>query len=145
MPSFLYCWPPSSLPKSRGSCLRETQIVESSSTSAAAATTGASASSVNVFFYCSTNATNETTPYFSFIHVGPSSTETDINETTPLIDVSRARGGAWNLLEKAACFVSSAEKDGAAAAVRVEHGETDALNQGLEDVEDGSSSYRSGS
>ena len=55
--------------------------------------------------------------------------------------------GAWNLLEKAACFVSSAEKRMAqlAAAVRVEHGETDALNQGLEDVEDGSSSYRSGS
>ena len=125
MPSFLYCWPPSSLPKSRGSCLRETQIVESSSTSAAAATTGASASSVNVFVYCSTNATNETTPYFSFIHVGPSSTETDINETTPLIDVSRAQGGAWNLLEKAVCFIASTKKDDAAAAVRDENSETD--------------------
>ena len=54
-------------------------------------------------------------------------------------------GGARNLLEKAACFVSSAEKDGAAAAARVENGETDALRRGVEDGEDGSSSYRSGS
>ena len=66
----------------------ETQIVESLSTSATAATTStrASASSVDVFIYCF-NATNETTPYCSSVFVESPSVETNINETTPWIDV----------------------------------------------------------
>ena len=41
-------------------------------------------------------------------------------------------GGAWNLLEKAVCFIASAEKDGAAAAARDENSETDALSRGTD-------------
>ena len=73
-------------------------------------------------------------------------------------------GGTWNLLEKAVCFIASAEKDGAAAAARDENSETDTLSRGTnasgygtatgeeldcytadgeDDVDDGSSSDRS--
>ena len=38
-------------------------------------------------------------------------------------------GGAWNLLEKAACFIASAVKDRAAAAAQDENSETDALSR----------------
>ena len=41
-------------------------------------------------------------------------------------------GGAWNLLEKAVCFIASAAKDGAAAAARDENSETDALSRGTD-------------
>ena len=37
---------------------------------------------------------------------------------------------ARNLLEKAVCFIASAEKDGAAAAARDENSKTDALSRG---------------
>ena len=41
-------------------------------------------------------------------------------------------GAAWNLLEKAACFIASAEKDGAAVAAQDKNSETDALSQGTD-------------
>ena len=83
-----------------------------------------------------------------------------------MASVAPGGGGAWNLLEKAACFVDSAEKDRATAAARDENSETDALSRGTDalgygtaagedldcytadgedDGDDGSSSDRSGS
>ena len=41
------------------------------------------------------------------------------------------RGGAWNILEKAACF-ASAKKDDAAAAAWNENGRTGALSRGTD-------------
>ena len=38
------------------------------------------------------------------------------------------RGGAWTLLEEAACFIAFAEKDGAAAAARDANSKSDALS-----------------
>ena len=41
-------------------------------------------------------------------------------------------GGAWNLVEKAVCFIASTKKDGSAAAVRDENSETDVLTRGTD-------------
>ena len=52
------------------------------------------------------------------------------------------RGGAWTLLEEAACFIALAEKDGAAAAARDENSKSDTLSPRADALDYGTAAGR---